>query len=113
MLPHPRVLGVSASRPPADETAPDAFNVFIVYNEGGGEMSQLTVRNVPPEVVTALRVRAARLGRSAEAEHREILAAALRGEAGDFWARADALRGSSRRQRSDSAAILREMRDAR
>jgi predicted nucleic acid-binding protein len=34
-------------------------------------------------------------------------------QSGDFWARADALRGSSRRQRSDSAALLREMRDAR
>ena len=76
-------------------------------------MAQLTVHNVPPEIVTALRIRAARLGRSAEAEHRSILAAALRAEAGDFCARADALRGSSRRQRSDSAAILREMRDAR
>jgi predicted nucleic acid-binding protein len=34
-------------------------------------------------------------------------------QSGDFWARADALRASSRRQRSDSAALLREMRDAR
>ena len=76
-------------------------------------MAQLTVRNVPAEIATALRVRAARLGRSAEAEHRSILADALRAEAGDFWARADALRGLSRRQRSDSAAIQREMRDAR
>ena len=34
-------------------------------------------------------------------------------QSGDFWARADALRESSRRQRSDSAVLLREMRDAR
>lgn len=104
---------MSAVRPPADAPEPDAFSAFIVYNEGIGKMAQLTVRNVPPEIATALRVRAARLGRSAEAEHRSILAAALRVEAGDFWARADALRASARRQRSDSAALLREMRDAR
>lgn len=40
-------------------------------------MAVLTVRNVPDEVHRALRVRAAQHGRSAEAEVREILAAAL------------------------------------
>jgi plasmid stability protein len=41
-------------------------------------MSQLIVRNVEPEIVGALKRRAVRHGRSAEAEHREILQAALR-----------------------------------
>ena len=36
-------------------------------------MSQLIVRNIEEEVVLALKRRAARRGRSAEAEHREIL----------------------------------------
>lgn len=40
-------------------------------------MAVLTVRNVPDEVHRALRVRAAAHGRSAEAEVREILSAAL------------------------------------
>lgn len=40
-------------------------------------MAILTVRNVPDEVHRALRVRAAKHGRSAEAEVREILSAAL------------------------------------
>ena len=40
-------------------------------------MSQLIVRNLDEEVVRELRVRAARHGRSAEAEHREILRKAL------------------------------------
>lgn len=40
-------------------------------------MSQLIVRNVGEEVVRALKRRAARHGRSAEAEHREILRTAL------------------------------------
>ncbi len=40
-------------------------------------MAQLIVRKLEQEVVTALRERAARKGRSAEAEHREILRQAL------------------------------------
>lgn len=41
-------------------------------------MAQLLVRDVDEALVQALRERAARHGRSAEAEHREILARALR-----------------------------------
>lgn len=40
-------------------------------------MAQLIVRNVDEKVVRELKVRAARRGRSAEAEHREILREAL------------------------------------
>ncbi len=40
-------------------------------------MAQLLVRNIDEEVVRKLRVRAAMHGRSAEAEHREILRQAL------------------------------------
>lgn len=43
-------------------------------------MASITVRNVPDEVRRALRVRAARNGRSAEAEIREILEQAVRSE---------------------------------
>jgi antitoxin FitA len=42
-------------------------------------MAQLMVRNLPEELVTALKQRAAKHNRSAEQEHREILQAALRG----------------------------------
>jgi plasmid stability protein len=73
----------------------------------------LTVRNIPQEIVRALRVRAARNGRSAEAEHRLILAQVLQVEGSDFWVAADARRAKSRRQRSDSAVLQREMRDER
>ena len=76
-------------------------------------MAQLTVRNIPDDLARALRVRAARHGRSAEAEHRLILAQALEGGETDFWGRADALRGRTRSQKSDSAQLQREMRDAR
>jgi antitoxin FitA len=40
-------------------------------------MAQLVVRNLPEELVKALKARAARHQRSAEQEHREILSAAL------------------------------------
>ena len=41
-------------------------------------MAQLMVRNLPEELVKALKQRAAKHNRSAEEEHREILRAALR-----------------------------------
>ena len=41
-------------------------------------MAQLIVRRLDPDVVAELRKRAARSGRSMEAEHREILRAVLR-----------------------------------
>jgi plasmid stability protein len=43
-------------------------------------VAQLIVRNIDEEVVRALKRRAARHGRSAEAEHREILREALANE---------------------------------
>ncbi len=42
-----------------------------------GALHQLIVRNLEEEVVRELKLRAARHGRSAEAEHREILREAL------------------------------------
>ena len=73
-------------------------------------MARLTVRNLSREVVDALQRRAAANGRSAEAEHREILRASLLGPEGDFAARAEALR---RRLRSsvDSSETIRAHRD--
>ena len=40
-------------------------------------MAQLIVRNLDADIVRALKIRAAERGRSAEAEHREILRQAL------------------------------------
>lgn len=73
-------------------------------------MTQLTVRNVGVQVVRALKQRAAAHGRSAEAEHREILREALLEDEEDFSTRAQALR---RRLRStvDSSALIRADRD--
>jgi len=46
----------------------------------GKKVTQLVVRNVDESLVRLLKVRAAKHGRSAEAEHLEILRRALHGE---------------------------------
>jgi plasmid stability protein len=47
-------------------------------------MAQLTVRNLDQELVVRLKMRAAEHNRSAEAEHRAILEAALRKPSAGF-----------------------------
>jgi antitoxin FitA len=91
-----------------------SMGIIIACFEGAAVkapgMSQLTVRNVSADLVRTLKQRAAAHGRSAEAEHREILREALLEEESDFAARAEDLR---RRLRStiDSAEIIRGDRD--
>lgn len=77
-------------------------------------MSQLLVRNVPQEIVVALKRRAAEHGRSAEAEHRIILEQALRPERVGFWQRAAVLREATRgRISTRSEDLIRQDRDER
>jgi plasmid stability protein len=49
------------------------YDCYQCYQSWGLAMSQLLVRDLDEKIVTALRQRAAENGRSAEAEHREIL----------------------------------------
>jgi len=75
-------------------------------------MSQLTVRKLDPELVRRLKIRAAEHNRSAEAEHRAILEAALRPKAGEFWERAARLREQTAgRSTTDSVELLRADRE--
>jgi plasmid stability protein len=79
-------------------------------------MAQLTVRGLDEDLIQKLKVRAAANGRSAEAEHREILKEALAAAAEDFWERARKLREAIEREHGvlpDSAPLIREMRDER
>lgn len=75
----------------------------------------LHVRNVDDELIVRLKRRAARHGRSAEAEHREILAQALsREDAPDFEdLAADLRRLLEGRKHTPAEALLREGRDER
>lgn len=78
-------------------------------------MAQLTVRNIDDEIIRRLRIRAAEHGRSAEAEHREILKQALLPDASwEEWLReirqlSDEIGPVS----GDSTDLIREMRDQR
>jgi plasmid stability protein len=77
-------------------------------------MPQLLVRGVSVDVVQALKRRAAEHGRSAEAEHRLILEAALRADQSGFWERAAALREETRgRIKIPSEDLIRQDRDER
>ena len=77
-------------------------------------MAQLLVRDVPQDIVDALKRRAAEHGRSAEAEHRRILEEALRPSRAGFWERARALREETRdRILTPSEDLIRQARDER
>jgi plasmid stability protein len=70
-------------------------------------MKSLHVRNLEDEVVERLRRRAARHGRSSEAEHREILRQALAAEAEpDFETLAAELRRATRGRRHTPSEVL-------
>jgi len=73
-------------------------------------MAQLTVRNIPDHLVRALKKRAAASGRSAEAEHREILRQTLLDGEQAFDDRARRLRNRIHPS-SDTNELIRSDRD--
>jgi len=75
----------------------------------------LSVRNIDDDLILRLKRRAARHGRSAEAEHREILRRALSGEAEpNFDDLAAKFRKLTRgRRHTPAEVLLREGRDER
>jgi antitoxin FitA len=78
-------------------------------------MASLSVRNLDEDLIARLRRRAARHGRSAEAEVRDILQRALSSEAEiDFDALAAELRAlTAGRRHTPAEELLREGRDER
>lgn len=78
-------------------------------------MASLHVRKLDDEIVARLKRRAARHGRSAEAEHREILRQALEGEVEMSWDEMAALsRELTKGQiKIPSEILIREDRDRR
>ena len=83
-------------------------------------MATLTVRNLDEDVVRRLRIRAAEHGRSAEAEHREILRLVLAADDDRQTERLEAAkrlaefrRRTAGRGTSSAAALLAESRDER
>lgn len=79
-------------------------------------MATLTVRNLDDNVVRTLRIRAAEHGRSAEAEHREILRSALAEAARSSPRAAAAARLEEFRSRTagrESASVAELLRESR
>jgi antitoxin FitA len=75
----------------------------------------LYVRNLDDELITRLKRRAARHGRSTEGEHREILRQALAGDDEPSFDKlaADLRKLTRRRRQTPSEILLREGRDER
>ena len=78
-------------------------------------MDALHVRNLDPELIGRLKRRAARHGRSAEAEHREILRHALMSEPDVSFddLAAEMRKLTAGRVQTPSEALMREGRDER
>ena len=77
-------------------------------------MSQLLIPDVAESLLQQLRERAARHGRSIEAEARGILENALRPDPAKIWAEVDAIRqrlAATGRDFGDSVQDIREDRD--
>lgn len=75
-------------------------------------MAQLIVRNVDASIAAALKERAMKAGRSAEAEHRRILEEVLRpGGSSDFFSEARSRRVKLRPGGPTTTELLREDRD--
>jgi plasmid stability protein len=74
-------------------------------------MGQLIVRGLDDSLIVALKQRAARAGRSAEAEHRLILEQALHASTETFAQAAARLRARTPAQVTDSADLIRHDRD--
>ena len=74
----------------------------------------IVIRNLDDEVAFKIRLRAARHGRSMEAEVREILKDIALGEpGGDFWERAARLRAATaERVQTPAEALIRATREA-
>jgi plasmid stability protein len=75
-------------------------------------MAQVLIRNIDPAVVARLKERAARHGRSLEAEVRLVLELTVRRDAARAAARASEIRASlAGRTHTDSAALVSEDRE--
>lgn len=93
-----RALGLTERRvaDPSVQVLRETDDISDIIVKKGGAMAQLIVRNLEEAVVSALKRRAARKGRSTEAEHREILRDAL----------------VTSRRRTSLKALLQDMPDA-
>ena len=74
-------------------------------------MGQILVRNLDDSVITQLKSRAARNGKSLEQTVREIIAEAVRPSKEEAWAEIDRIRAMSKKSNVNSVTLIREFRD--
>jgi len=74
-------------------------------------MGQILVRNLDDSLITQLKSRAARNGKSLEQTVREIIAEAVRPSREEAWAEIDRIRGMSKKSNVNSVTLIREFRD--
>ncbi|MBV9396283.1 MAG: hypothetical protein JOZ84_17965 [Methylobacteriaceae bacterium] len=74
-------------------------------------MGQILVRNLDDAVITRLKSRAARSGKSLEQTVREIIADAVRPSKEEAWAEIDRIRAMTPRKLESSVALIRAFRD--
>lgn len=75
-------------------------------------MAQISIRDLPDDLVAILDERARARGQSLEAHLREVLAASMQGDREDFLRFARQMRERSGPQATDSTQLIREARDA-
>src|SRR5579864_4795649 len=97
---------------PPCRSPPSVIALLSMKAPEGSSKAQLTVRNLDRELVRRLKIRAAEHNRSAEAEHRAILEAALRSPEAGFWEQAATMRRATRgRKATDSTVLVRYDRE--
>jgi plasmid stability protein len=74
-------------------------------------MGQILVRNLDDAVITQLKSRAARNGKSLEQTVREIIADAVRPSKEEAWAEIDRIRAMTPRKLESSVPLIRAFRD--
>ena len=74
-------------------------------------MGQILVRNLDDTVITQLKSRAARNGKSLEQTVREIIADAVRPSKEEAWAEIDRIRAMTPRKLESSVPLIRAFRD--
>jgi antitoxin FitA len=74
-------------------------------------MGQILIRNLDDAVITQLKSRAARNGKSLEQTVREIIAEAVRPSKEEAWAEIDRIRAMTPRKLESSVPLIRAFRD--
>ena len=108
-------FGLAVDHPDLDQNGGDMRSLRSMISWNAPMAGNLHVRNLDDDLIARLKRRAARHGRSTEAEHREILRQALSGDVEPSFdtLAADLRKLTKRRKQTPSEVLLREGREER